>query len=99
MNGPFIFMAAGLVLLHAGLYALLTARHVLRRILAANVLGTGIFIVLVAQAARAEGQPPDPVPHALVLTGIVVAAAATGLGLTLIRRLQRESAVDVHNAR
>jgi len=34
---------------------------------------------------------PDPVPHALVLTGIVVAFSATALALALGRRLREVS--------
>jgi multicomponent Na+:H+ antiporter subunit C len=34
------------------------------------------------------------VPHALVLTGIVVAVSATALALALARRLAREHADD-----
>jgi multicomponent Na+:H+ antiporter subunit C len=53
---------------------------------AANVVGAGIFLLLVALARRA-GDAPDPVPHALVLTGIVVAVSFTGLGVLLAARL------------
>jgi multicomponent Na+:H+ antiporter subunit C len=43
---------------------------------------------LIAAAYRGLFQVPDPVPHALVLTGIVVAFSATALALALGRRLQ-----------
>lgn len=81
-----LFGALGLVLFARGLYALVTHRSLLRRMLSVNVMATGIFLVLGALARRGEG-PPDPVPHALVLTGIVVSVAVTGFGLTLVRRL------------
>ncbi len=44
-------------------------------------MGTGVFMVLIAMAARHTS--PDPVPHAMVLTGIVVAVAATAFALVL----------------
>ena len=74
-----------------GLYATLAARHVLRRLVGLNVLGSGVFMMLVALAARtaATGGRPDPIPHAMVLTGIVVAVSATALGLALLRRMHR----------
>ena len=74
-----------------GLYAALAARHVLRRLLGLNVLGSGVFMMLVALASRttAAGGRPDPVPHAMVLTGIVVAVSATALALALLRRMHR----------
>ena len=59
--------------------------HLLRRILAFNLMGSGVFLVLIGLAQR--GGVPDPVPQAMVLTGIVVAVAATALALTLARRL------------
>ena len=41
-----------------------------------------------APDAYLRGQRADPVPHALVITGIVVAVCATGLALTLATRIQ-----------
>lgn len=55
------------------------------QILAFNVMGSGIFLVLVGLAQRQDN--PDAVPQAMVLTGIVVAVAATALALALIRKL------------
>jgi multicomponent Na+:H+ antiporter subunit C len=45
-------------------------------------MGTGVFMVLVT-SALGQGQPADPVPHAMVLTGIVVAVSATAFALAL----------------
>jgi len=56
-------------------------------VLALNVMGAGVFLVLIAVAYRGAGTPADPVPHALVLTGIVVAVSATALALALGKRL------------
>lgn len=52
-------------------------------------MGAGVFHVLIAVAYRGLDTPPDPVPHALVLTGIVVAVSATALALTFGQRLER----------
>lgn len=79
------FLLAGALLVGLGLYGVLVRPVFLRKLLAANILGTGVFLLLVAPAHRSEGI--DPLPHALVLTGIVVAASATGLALTLLRGL------------
>ena len=48
----------------------------------------GIFLLLVTVAYRGPGAPADALPHALVLTGIVVAVAPTALALVLGRRLR-----------
>jgi multicomponent Na+:H+ antiporter subunit C len=50
-------------------------------------------MVLIGAAARGEG-PADPVPHALVLTGIVVAVATSGLAIAIARMLHRMSDDD-----
>ena len=50
-------------------------------------MGSGAFLVFVGLAQR-DGAV-DPVPQAMVLTGIVVAVAATALALALARRLDR----------
>jgi len=82
-----LYGLAGVALLSLGLRGALAAVSMLRRLLALNLMGSGVFLMLVALAYRGPGMPPDPVPHALVLTGIVVAVSATALALALGRRL------------
>ncbi len=74
----------GVVLVAMALYAFLAHTHLLRRLLAFNVMGGGTFLILVGLAQ--DGRGPDPVPQALVLTGIVVAVSATALAIILVRR-------------
>lgn len=85
MSGGMVFAAAGAVLFTMGLAGVVLIGHLLRRILAFNVMGSGAFLVLVGLAQRDGGA--DPVPQAMVLTGIVVAVASTALALALARRL------------
>lgn len=85
-----VFAATSVVLICLGLHALVTRRRLLRRILALNVTGSGIFLLLVSVARRNGGTNPDPVPHAMVLTGIVVTVAATALALGILRRMPEE---------
>jgi multicomponent Na+:H+ antiporter subunit C len=91
MSPALLYGLAGIVLVTMGLYAAVAARHVLRRLLGLNVLGSGVFMMLVALASRTTelAGRPDPVPHAMVLTGIVVAISATALALALLRRMHR----------
>ncbi|MGV3554791.1 MAG: NADH-quinone oxidoreductase subunit K [Croceibacterium sp.] len=86
MTAPW-YAVVGAGIFSLALYHLITAPDLLRRIIAANLLGAGIFLILVAVGYRGLDANPDPVPHALVLTGIVVAVSATGLALALARRL------------
>ena len=86
MNGPALYALAGVALVALGLYGLSVQAHLLRKLLAVNILGSGVFLVLVALGSR-PGAAPDPVPHAMVITGIVVAVSATALGLVLMLKL------------
>jgi multicomponent Na+:H+ antiporter subunit C len=90
MSSVFFYALTGVGLFTLGLYALIVYTHLLRKILAINVMGSGIFLLLVSLAARTRGAP-DPVPHAMVITGIVVAISATALALVLMLRLREAS--------
>lgn len=83
---PGIGLAAGCVLVAMGAVAFVIQRHVMRKLIAFNVMGGGVFLVLLALAPRTAEGHADPVAQALVLTGIVIAIAATALGLALLRR-------------
>ena len=83
-----IYLLAGAVLFVIGFYSLVVQLHLLRRIMALNVMGSGVFLVYIALGAQTAGPIPDPVPHAMVLTGIVVSVCATGLALALADRVQ-----------
>ncbi len=91
MNSVFLYALVGVGLFSLGLHALVVRAHLLRKILAINVMGSGVFMVLVALAARTAGAAPDPVPHAMVITGIVVAISATALALALMLRVRAET--------
>ena len=81
----------GIGLFGLGLYRAFGSGPLLQRILAINIAGAGLFLQLIAISYKGPLAPPDPVPHALVLTGIVVAFSATALALALGRRLRELS--------
>lgn len=87
MSATLLYAVTGCALFALGLVATVLITEPLRRVLAFNVMGSGAFLVFVGLAQRAG--VTDPVPQAMVLTGIVVAVAATALALALIRRLER----------
>jgi len=88
MSVPFLYALVGIGLFCLGLHALIVHDHLLRKILAINVMGSGVFLVLVELARRGGDSPPDPVPHAMVITGIVVAISATALALSLMLKVK-----------
>lgn len=81
MNSIAVYLVAGILLWVIGLYGLLVNRHVVRRVIALNLMSSGVFMVMVTLAMRAS--PPDPVLHALVLTGLIVAVCSTAFALRL----------------
>lgn len=84
-----LLLIAGAAVFVIGVVAHLLVRDLIRRIVALNVGSGGVMMILLALAYRGEpGSAPDPVPQALVLTGIVVMAAITGLALALARRVE-----------
>ena len=76
-----------------GLYGLIVHPHPLRKILSFNLLGGGVFLLfgVVARRGAGAGLGGDPIPQALVITGLVVAFAATALAVMLLLRLFQES--------
>jgi multicomponent Na+:H+ antiporter subunit C len=89
MSEATLFGLCAALLVGIGLYGLIVDPHPLRKILAFNVIGSGVFLLLGAIARRgaALGMGGDPVPQALLITGIVVAFSATALAVAVLLRL------------
>ncbi|MEN0072879.1 MAG: NADH-quinone oxidoreductase subunit K [Paracraurococcus sp.] len=91
MSGSLLFglTAAGLIAL--GLFGLVVQAAVLRKILAFNLLGSGVFLLfgVVAKRAALPGLGADPVPQAMVITGLVVAFAAIALAVAMALRMHQ----------
>jgi multicomponent Na+:H+ antiporter subunit C len=89
MSTATVYGLCGALLVGFGLFGLIVHPHPLRKIVAFNLIGSGVFLLLgvVARRGAAAGFGADPVPQALVITGIVVAFAATALAVTLVLRL------------
>jgi multicomponent Na+:H+ antiporter subunit C len=88
MTITLFYALAGVALFTFGLFALVTRQHLLLKIMAGNVAGSGVFLVFIAIANRGAEGSPDPVPQAMVLTGIVVAISTTALALNLAVRIK-----------
>jgi multicomponent Na+:H+ antiporter subunit C len=93
MSAPTLFGLTAALLVGIGLFGLIVNPQPLRKILAFNVIGSGVFVLLGAIARRgaAAGMGGDPVPQALLITGIVVAFSATALAVALLLRLFDET--------
>ncbi|MBX3706127.1 MAG: NADH-quinone oxidoreductase subunit K [Pseudomonadales bacterium] len=90
MTGITLFGLTGALVIGLGVFGLVARHHLVHRVLAFNLIGSGIFLLFGALASRSPNGT-DPVPQALVITGIVVALAATALAVTLITRFAEAS--------
>jgi len=92
MSGETFYGLASAALVGIGLYGAIVQAEPLRRLLAFNLIGGGVFLLfgVVARRGAAAGFGGDPVPQALVITGLVVAFSASALAVALIVRLSEE---------
>lgn len=91
------------VLTLIGFYAMITRAHLLRQLVGLTIFQTSIILFFVSMGAKwgaglpiapAEGPAlaedhVNPLPHALMLTAIVVAVATQGLAMTLLVLVRR----------
>lgn len=82
-----IYSLTSAVLFVIGMGGVFMSRHFLKKIMATIIMGGGVFLALVSFADRDALSFADPVPHALVITGIVVAVASAAFALGLARRI------------
>lgn len=89
MSTTTLFGLCAAVAIGLGLYGLVVNPQPLRKILAFNLVGSGVFLLfgVIARRGAAAGFGGDPVPQALIITGIVVAFSATALAIALLLRL------------
>lgn len=104
------------VLILIGLYGVLVQRNTVKIIISLLVMEYGIHLFLVLLAYRPEGVPPivepgveraawmqqsvDPLPHALVLTSLVIGLGVLALMVALsIRLYERYGTFDVSKMR
>ena len=89
MSTAMLYGLCSAVLVGLGLFGLIVHPQPLRKILVFNLIGGGVFLLfgVVARRGAGVGFGGDPVPQALVITGLVVAFAATALAVALLLRL------------
>ena len=91
MSAATLFGLLGAALAALGLFGVATQPALLRKVLAFNLLGGGVFLIfgVVAERGAVAGLGDDPVPQAMVITGLVVAFAATALAIVLVLRMHQ----------
>ena len=95
------FMVA--ILLVIGLYGVLGKRNLMKKLIGLNIFQTAIFLFYIEGAAKMGGSVPvissqlgndpakyiNPLPHVLILTGIVVSISLTGVALAMMINIRR----------
>ena len=91
------------VLLAIGLYGMLGKHNLLKKLIGMNIFQTAIFLFFIEGATKSGGSVPvideligmeaaqyiNPLPHVLILTGIVVAISLTGVALAFLLVIYR----------
>ena len=93
------------ILLAIGLYIVMTRRNLIKKVVGLNIFQTAVILFFLGGSAKwgavlpivpkSPGEPGpaehymNPLPHALMLTAIVVLVATLGVALALLVRLYR----------
>ncbi|MBT9139542.1 MAG: Na(+)/H(+) antiporter subunit C1 [Dehalococcoidia bacterium] len=83
-----------------GFHTMLTHNNLIKKVIGMNIMDTAIFLLFVAIGYVRGGRSPilepgvdhvfiNPLPTALILTGIVVAVSVTAYALSLIIKLYK----------
>ncbi|WP_045215043.1 sodium:proton antiporter [Desulfonatronovibrio magnus] len=91
MTSLVIYPITAVILFSVGLLGLVSHPNLLRKIVCLNIMAGGAFLFLISLAYRAGDPAMDPVPQAMVLTGIVVAVSATAFALCLARLIKEKT--------
>ena len=96
------WLSAALLLI--GLYGMLVKPNLVRKLMAMNILQVAVIMFFISVAAKSGATVPiavegddarvateyvNPLPHALMLTAIVVSVSTTGVALALLIRIHR----------
>lgn len=99
MNYPYLVAA---LIFAVGCYTVLSHTNLMRKVIGINVMESAVFLFFVAAGNVIDGIPPiidlnnpeavyvNPLPSALILTGIVVSLSTTALALALVVKIHRQ---------
>lgn len=92
-----------IILMMIGLYAMISKKNLIKKIIGMNVFQTAIFLFFISISYKKNATSPilldgaaksidytNPLPHVLVLTAIVVAVATSAVALSLIIKIYQE---------
>lgn len=96
----YLFVVA---LLSSGLFALLTERHLVKKLVGLVLFQTAVFLFFIEGSVKGDAEVPvidpavgsdpdayvNPLPHLLILTALVVGVAVIGVALALVVTIHR----------
>ncbi|NLL42590.1 MAG: cation:proton antiporter subunit C [Firmicutes bacterium] len=97
-NYPYVFALALFII---GIYTILTNSNLFKKVIGINIMEGSIYVFFIAAGNIRGGVAPildmgepglvyvNPLPQALMLTGIVVSVSVTAFSLALIMKLYR----------
>ena len=87
-----------ILLMMIGLYIVIAQGNLIKKIIGLTLFQTSVFIFYISMGKIAGGSAPilaqgiteysNPLPHALILTAIVVGISTTALALSLVVRIK-----------
>ncbi len=90
------------VLFLLGIYGIITKNNLIKKLIAMNIMQVAVIFFFLTLGLKIDGTIPieipgvtsinayiNPLPHALMLTAIVVSLSTTGVALALMIRIQR----------
>jgi len=89
--GHFTYFVA-IFLMVAGLFIVIARSNLIKKLIGLSIFQTSVYILYIAPGKLIGGTAPilspNPLPHVLILTAIVVGVATLALGLALAVRIR-----------
>jgi multicomponent Na+:H+ antiporter subunit C len=98
-RGPYLLFV---VLASLGVYLMVSHRNYVKAFIGLYFFQSSVILFFIALGYRADGSIPivdvgrpaalhNPLPHAMMLTAIVVGVATLGVAMSILRRIQDEA--------
>ena len=95
-RGPYLLCV---LLAMLGMYLMMSERNLFKSVIGLYLFQSSVIVLFIAMSFRSDGSIPfagdgvtlhNPLPHAMMLTAIVVGIATIGVAIAILRRIQRE---------
>jgi multicomponent Na+:H+ antiporter subunit C len=96
-RGPYLLFVLVVVV---GVFLMMSQRNMLKAVVGLYLFQTAVILQFITISFRSDGSVPivvdglelhNPLPHAMMLTAIVVGVATLGVAIALLRRIQAET--------